>query len=215
MHQQEINTSINTSGLDERRTMSSTGASQRKRKITGNTRSPPRTKKARTERDDEIDILTVGTHVVCACVVCRARACLSRVCRDLQHFLREPVDDGKANKGPVTDGPVRPDGYDDIENDEAGQDNNSTNNNNHGLDDGYDEEEDEGLEPGRSMSMDEVRMLVPTPASDHVLLGPETGMDDMGYCTAHIPRTPHTHAAHTAHTAHAHRTRTQHTSHTR
>lgn len=144
-----INTSINTSGLDERRTMSSTGASQRKRKITGNTRSPPRTKKARTERDDEIDILTV-------------------------------VDDGKANKGPVTDGPVRPDGYDDIENDEAGQDNTSTNNNNHGLDDGYDEEEDEGLEPGRSMSMDEVRMLVPTPASDHVLLGPETGMDDMG-----------------------------------
>ncbi len=42
------------------------------------------------------------------------------------------------------------------------------------------------------MSMDEVRMLVPTPASDHVLLGPETGMDDMGYRTApHRTRTQH------------------------
>jgi hypothetical protein len=53
------------------------------------------------------------------------------------------------------------------------------------------------------MSMDEVRMLVPTPASDHVLLGPETGMDDMGYRTAHARSTTHATIAHTLITAHA------------
>jgi hypothetical protein len=93
------------------------------------------------------------------------------------------VDDrslSKASKGPITDGAVQPDGYDD--DDDHDDRSNGPLDEDAGLArDNDEDEEDEGLEPGRSMSMEEVRMLVPTPASEHVLLGPETGMEGMGY----------------------------------
>lgn len=46
-------------------------------------------------------------------------------------------------------------------------------------DDLVDQDDGDGLEPGPSLSVEDVRTLAPSTSGDHVLLGPETGMEDM------------------------------------
>lgn len=45
----------------------------------------------------------------------------------------------------------------------------------------FDDRDDEGLEPGPSLSTEEIRTLAPVEADSHVPLGPETGMEGFRY----------------------------------